>query len=182
MLEILRAIEACGLREVAKPMLQRPLPVLQYEIMTGRCSRNPAADLDAETVLKKGPEVQHMAGVKTVDIPQFMRDIDAYSGNCIGYKSRTTSHGFRELAPTVLREWEYSRNVVDRESTRAERNQVTAVDVHAEYLPDRKLHRLGGPTRLPAVVSPERRFTSDTLRAIIEFERRQKSWPQLAEL
>lgn len=100
MLEIRRAIEACGVREVAKPMLQRPLPVVQYEIMTGRCSRNPAAELNAETVLKNGPGVQHMVGVKTVGIPQLMRDIDAYSGNCMGYKSRMTSHGFRELART----------------------------------------------------------------------------------
>ncbi|WP_186143722.1 tyrosine-type recombinase/integrase [Burkholderia gladioli] len=231
MLEILRAIEARGVRETAKRVLQRSRAVFQYGIMTGRCSRNPAADIDAETVLKKGPGVQHMARVKPVEIPQLMRDIEAYSGDRItllalrfmaltfvrtkemitagwaeidekaaewripaermkmrdphivplsrqaletlaelrqlngdkryifysvqgrshisnntmlfalyrmGYKSRMTGHGFRGLAATVLRELGYSRDVVDRQLAHAERNQVTAAYVHAEYLPERR--------------------------------------------
>ncbi|WP_321842710.1 tyrosine-type recombinase/integrase [Burkholderia cepacia] len=231
MLEIVRAIEARGVRETAKRVLQRSRAVFQYGIMTGRCSRNPAADIDAETVLKKGPGVKHMARVKPVEIPQLMRDIAAYSGDRVtqlalrfmaltftrtteminaewdelderaaewrippermkmrdphivplsrqalevlaalrelngnqryvfysvqgrshisnntmlyalyrmGYKSRMTGHGFRGLAATVLRELGYSRDVVDRQLAHAERNQVTAAYVHAEYLPERR--------------------------------------------
>jgi integrase len=233
MLEIVRAIEARGVRETAKRVLQRSRAVFQYGIMTGRCSRNPAADIDAETVLKKGAGVKHMARVKPVEIPQLMRDIAGYEGDVVtrmalsfmaltfvrtteminaewteidetaaewripaermkmrdphivplsrqslellaelrklngneqhvfrsvqgrsrgpisnntmlfalyrmGYKSRMTGHGFRGLAATVLRELGYSRDVVDRQLAHAERNQVTAAYVHAEYLPERR--------------------------------------------
>lgn len=233
MLEILRAIEARGVRETAKRVLQRSRAVFQYGIMTGRCARNPASDIDAETVLKKGAGVKHMARVKPVEIPQLMRDIATYSGDRVtqlalqfmaltfartkemiraewseidekaaewripaermkmrdphivplsrqalevlkdlrdlnggerfifysvqgrsrgpisnntmlfalyrmGYKSRMTGHGFRGLAATVLRELGYSRDVVDRQLAHAERNQVTAAYVHAEYLPERR--------------------------------------------
>jgi len=231
MLEIIRAIEARGVRETAKRLLQRSRAVFQYAIMTGRCTRNPSADIDAETILKKGPGVQHMARVKPLEIPQLMRDIAAYPGEPVtrlalelmaltfvrtkemiraqwaefdetaavwrippdrmkmrdphivplsgqslavlmqlrqingdrphvfysvhgrapisnntmlfalyrmGYKSRMTGHGFRGLAATVLRELGYSRDVVDRQLAHAERNQVTAAYVHAEYLPERR--------------------------------------------
>lgn len=231
MLEIVRLVEARGVRETAKRILQRSRAVFQYGIMTGRCSRNPAADIDAETVLKRGPGVQHMARVKVLEIPQLMRDIAAYDGEIVtrlalqfmaltfarttemihlewteideraaewrvpaermkmrdphivplsrqalaifeqlksfngaerhvfysvqgrgpisnntmlyalyrmGYKSRMTGHGFRGLAATVLRELGYSRDVVDRQLAHAERNQVTAAYVHAEYLPERR--------------------------------------------
>ncbi len=56
----------------------------------------------------------------------------------MGYKSRMTGHGFRGLAATVLRELGYSRDVVDRQFAHAERNQVTAAYVHAEFLPERR--------------------------------------------
>ncbi|RQS07561.1 DUF4102 domain-containing protein [Burkholderia sp. Bp9002] len=231
MLSIVREVEARGVRETAKRILQRSRAVFQYGIMTGRCSRNPAADIDAQTVLKKGPGVQHMARVKAAEIPQLMRDIDAYQGDLVtrlalrlmaltfvrttemiraewsefdeaaaewrvppermkmrdphivplsrqaldvlaqlraingqhrfvfysvqgrshisnntmlyalyrmGYKSRMTGHGFRGLAATALRELGFGRDVVERQMAHAERNQVTAAYVHAEYLPERR--------------------------------------------
>ncbi|KGR93238.1 tyrosine-type recombinase/integrase [Burkholderia sp. ABCPW 111] len=231
MLAIVRAVEARGVRETAKRILQRSRAVFQYGIMTGRCTRNPAADIDAQTVLKKGPGVQHMARVKATEIPQLMRDIDAYQGDLVtrlalrfmalsfvrtaemiraewpefnedaaewrvpaermkmrdphivplsrqalgvlaelrainghhrfvfysvqgrshisnntmlyalyrmGYKSRMTGHGFRGLAATALRELGFIRDVVERQMAHAERNQVTAAYVHAEYLPERR--------------------------------------------
>lgn len=97
MLEILRAVEARGVRETAKRVLQRSRAVFQYGIMTGRCSRNPASDIDAETVLKKGPGVQHMARVKPVEIPQLMRDIAAYQGDVV------TRLALRFMALTFVR-------------------------------------------------------------------------------
>ncbi|MBU9693926.1 integrase arm-type DNA-binding domain-containing protein [Burkholderia multivorans] len=231
MLSIVREVAARGVRETAKRILQRSRAVFQYGIMTGRCSRNPAADIDAQTVLKKGPGVQHMARVKATEIPQLMRDIDAYQGDLVtrlalrlmaltfvrttemiraewsefdeaaaewrvpaermkmrdphivplsrqaldvlaqlralngqhrfvfysvqgrshisnntmlyalyrmGYKSRMTGHGFRGLAATALRELGFGRDVVERQMAHAERNQVTAAYVHAEYLPERR--------------------------------------------
>ncbi|CAB3781997.1 tyrosine-type recombinase/integrase [Paraburkholderia fynbosensis] len=257
MLEILRAIEARGVRETAKRVMQRSRAVFQYGIMTGRCSRNPAADIDVETVLKKGPGVQHMARVKPVEIPQLMRDIAGYPGDVVtrlalrfmaltfvrtteminaewtefdektaewripaermkmrdphivplskqalevlgelrklngaekfvfysvqgrsrgpisnntmlfalyrmGYKSRMTGHGFRGLAATVLRELGYSRDVVDRQLAHAERNQVTAAYVHAEYLPERcaMMQRWGDYLDAAAAAIPRVAFTA----------------------
>ncbi|WP_429497428.1 tyrosine-type recombinase/integrase [Robbsia andropogonis] len=228
---VLRKVEARGVRETAKRILQRCRAVFQYGIMTGRCPRNPASDIDSRVVLKKGPAVQHMARVKAVELPQLMRDIAAYDGEAVtrlalelmaltfvrttelieatwdefdtkkaewripaermkmrtphivplstqalavieqlraingdrpfvfqstqgrkpisnntmlyglyrmGYKSRMTGHGFRGLAATALREMGYSRDLVDRQLAHAERNQVTAAYVHAEYLPERR--------------------------------------------
>jgi hypothetical protein len=83
MLEILRAVEARGVRETAKRVLQRSRAVFQYGIMTGRCVRNPAADIDAETVLKKTAGVRHMARVKPIEVPQLMRDVADYQGTSL---------------------------------------------------------------------------------------------------
>lgn len=231
LVQLIRTIEARGVRETAKRILQRCRSVFQYGIMTGRCTRNPASEIDSAVVLKKGPAVQHMARVKAIELPQLMRDIGAYDGEPVtrlalelmaltfvrtgeliratwdeidvslaewripaermkmhtphivplsrqalaiveqlrtfngardfvfyspqsrkhisnntmlyalyrmGYKSRMTGHGFRGLAATALREMGYSRDVVDRQLAHAERNQVTAAYVHAEYLLERR--------------------------------------------
>ncbi|MGF6570910.1 integrase [Paraburkholderia sp. GAS333] len=39
MLDILRTIEARGVRETAKQLMQRSRAIFQYGIVTGRCSR-----------------------------------------------------------------------------------------------------------------------------------------------
>lgn len=228
---MLRAVEARGVRETAKRILQRTRAVFQYGIMTGRCTRNPASDVDAQVILKKGPAVQHMARIRPLELPTLMRDIAAYEGEPVtrlalelmaltfvrtaeligatwqefdedakewripasrmkmktphivpltrqamsvleqlreingarefvfhspqgrkpisnntmlyalyrmGYKSRMTGHGFRGLAATTLREMGYARDLVDRQLAHAERNQVTAAYVHAEFLQDRR--------------------------------------------
>ncbi len=107
MLEIVRAIEARGVRETAKRVLQRSRAVFQYGIMTGRCTRNPAADIDAETVLKKGAGVKHMARVKPVEIPQLMRDIADYQGDFV------TSLALGFMALTFARTMEMDQCGVD---------------------------------------------------------------------
>lgn len=103
MLTIVREIEARGVHETAKRILQRSRAVFQHGIMTGRCSRNPAADIDAQTVLKKGPGVQHMARVKATEIPQLMHDIDAYQGDLV------TRLALRVMALTFVRTTEMIR-------------------------------------------------------------------------
>lgn len=57
--------------------------------MTGRCTRNPAADIDAETVLKKSAGVQHMARVKATEIPQLMHDIDEFTRLALRFMVQT---------------------------------------------------------------------------------------------
>lgn len=49
-----------------------------------------------------------------------------------------TGHRFRGPAATALRELGFGREVVERQIAHAERNQVTAAYVPAEYLPERR--------------------------------------------
>ncbi|MES2215295.1 MAG: integrase arm-type DNA-binding domain-containing protein [Pseudomonadota bacterium] len=56
----------------------------------------------------------------------------------MGYHSRTTAHGFRATASTILNEHGFSSDVIERQLAHAERNKVRASCNHAEYLPERK--------------------------------------------
>ncbi|KWR80321.1 MULTISPECIES: tyrosine-type recombinase/integrase [Cupriavidus] len=79
-LDMLKKIEARGVRETTKRVLQRMRAVFQYGIVYGLCDRNPATDIDSDVVLKAAP-VQHMARVTLGEMPQLLRDIDAYEGD-----------------------------------------------------------------------------------------------------
>lgn len=52
LLNMLRKIEARGVRDTTKRILQRVRAVFQYGILYGACDRNPAADIDSATALK----------------------------------------------------------------------------------------------------------------------------------
>lgn len=62
----------------------------------------------------------------------FLRAIDV-----MGYKGRTTGHGFRSTASTILNEIGFRREVIERQLAHAERDTVRAAYNHAEYLPER---------------------------------------------
>lgn len=79
-LELLKKVEARGVRDTAKRVLQRMRAVFQYGIVYGLCDRNPATDIDSEVVLKQAP-VQHQARVPLAELPQLLRDIDGYEGD-----------------------------------------------------------------------------------------------------
>jgi integrase len=81
-LDLLKKIEARGVRETTKRVLQRMRAVFQYGIVYGVCDRNPATDIDidSEAVLKSAP-VQHMARVSLAELPQLLRDIEGYEGD-----------------------------------------------------------------------------------------------------
>ncbi len=74
-LDLLRIIEARGVRDTTKRVLQRMRAVFQYGIVFGACDRNPAADIDSAAALKTVP-VKHMARVSAAELPQLLRDID----------------------------------------------------------------------------------------------------------
>ena len=57
----------------------------------------------------------------------------------LGYKGRTTAHGFRSVASTILNERGYKADVIERQLAHAERNQIRAAYNHAEYLGERKI-------------------------------------------
>ncbi len=81
-LDVLRKVEARGVRDTTKRILQRMRAVFQYGIIYGLCDRNPAADIDSASALKSEP-VKHQARVSTVELPQLLRDIDAYEGDAV---------------------------------------------------------------------------------------------------
>ena len=56
----------------------------------------------------------------------------------MGYHSRTTAHGFRATASTILNEHGYAPDVIERQLAHTERNKVRASYNHAEYLPERR--------------------------------------------
>lgn len=56
----------------------------------------------------------------------------------MGYHSRTTGHGFRSTASTILNEHGFRPDVIERQLAHGERNAVRAAYNHAEYLADRR--------------------------------------------
>jgi len=56
----------------------------------------------------------------------------------MGYHSRTTGHGFRATASTVLNENGFAPDVIERQLAHIERNKVRAAYNHAQYLPERR--------------------------------------------
>jgi hypothetical protein len=99
--------------------------------MTGRCSRNPAADIDVETVLKKGAGVKHMARVKAVEIPQLTKDIAAYSGD------RVTQLALQFMALTFVRTTE----MINAAWTEIEEKDAQMADSSRAYEDARSAHR-----------------------------------------
>ena len=55
----------------------------------------------------------------------------------IGYHDRATMHGFRSTASTILNENNYRSDVIEKQLSHGERNNVRAAYNHAEYLPER---------------------------------------------
>jgi integrase len=57
----------------------------------------------------------------------------------MGYKGRTTGHGFRAMASTILNEsGKFERDVIERQLAHQERNRVRAAYDHSEHLPKRR--------------------------------------------
>jgi integrase len=56
----------------------------------------------------------------------------------MGYHSRTTGHGFRSTASTILNEHGFRADVIERQLAHTERNTVRAAYNHAQYLPERR--------------------------------------------
>ena len=76
-----------------------------------------------------------------------------YAMHHMGYKSKSTVHGFRGTASTILNENKFRPDVIERQLAHGERNKVRASYNHAQYLPERKemmqwwadyLEKLGG--------------------------------------
>lgn len=69
---------------------------------------------------------------KTMSENTFLRAIDV-----LGYKGKTTGHGFRSVASTILNEHQYRGDIIERQLAHAERDSVRKAYNFAEYLPER---------------------------------------------
>jgi len=56
----------------------------------------------------------------------------------MGYHTRTTAHGFRSTASTILNENEFRGDVIERQLAHCERDAVRAAYNHAQYLAERR--------------------------------------------
>jgi integrase len=57
----------------------------------------------------------------------------------MGYHSRTTGHGFRHTASTILNESGlFSGDAIERQLAHVQGNKVRGAYNHAEYLPERR--------------------------------------------
>jgi len=56
----------------------------------------------------------------------------------MGYRGRTTTHGFRSTASTILHENRFPSDVIEIQLSHAERNEVKASYNFAKYLPERR--------------------------------------------
>jgi integrase len=95
LLALLRKVEARGTIETAHKVARACGQVFRYGIASGRCERNPAADLRG--ALKGRPKPKHMAALPASELPTFLRKIDQYDGET------QTRLALRLLALTFVR-------------------------------------------------------------------------------
>ncbi len=78
LLPLLRKVEGRGTLVTAHKVLRACGQAFRYAIATGRCDRNPAADLRG--ALKALPRPKHMAALPASELPSFLRKIEEYDG------------------------------------------------------------------------------------------------------
>jgi integrase len=79
-LSTLRVIENKGTLETARIVMQMCGQIFMYAIATGRAERNPVPDLRGAL---KTPVVKHHPHLKAVELPEFLKKLEAYHGNLI---------------------------------------------------------------------------------------------------
>ena len=79
LLGALRGIEVRGTIESAHKVARACGQVFRFAIVSGRCDRNPAADLRG--ALKAKPKAKPMAALAVDDLPDLLTGIDSYDGD-----------------------------------------------------------------------------------------------------
>jgi integrase len=77
LLVVLGKIESRGSHEIRQRVQQRASAVFRYGIATGKCLRDPAADLRGAFT---APKAQHYAALTEKEFPDFLRKIANYEG------------------------------------------------------------------------------------------------------
>jgi integrase len=90
-------------------------------------------------------ELEKLAGEREFIFPNQQNPATCMSENTMlyalyrmGYHSRTTGHGFRSTASTILNERGFRADVIERQLAHSESNSVRAAYNHAQYLPERR--------------------------------------------
>jgi integrase len=78
-LQMLRKIESRGSISMAARVKEHCSQVFRFAIVSGKCSRDPTADLRG--ALQPAPPVKHRTVVEFKELPQLLRDIDNYHGD-----------------------------------------------------------------------------------------------------
>lgn len=78
-LAIIRKVEARGALDVSRRIKQTIGAVFRFAVAEGWHSGNPAADISP--ALRAKPKVVHFAALKEPDLPEFLRNLDAYDGD-----------------------------------------------------------------------------------------------------
>jgi integrase len=79
LLACVRQIEARQAPEMARRVLQMASAIFRYAVASGRCPRDPAADLRGALAAPR--PVRRRAALKPAELPQFMRQLAAYTGD-----------------------------------------------------------------------------------------------------
>lgn len=94
-LACIRKIEQRDAPEMARRVLQMASNIFRYGVATGRCPRNPAADITG--ALESPKAVKHRPSLKPGELPEFMRRLAAYDGH------ERTRLGLELIAHTMVR-------------------------------------------------------------------------------
>ncbi len=81
--------------------------------------------------------MEHLFPNRTKPVTYMSENTMLYAIYRLGYHSRTTAHGFRSTASTILNEYGFMPDVIERQLAHSERNKVRASYNHAQYLPER---------------------------------------------
>ena len=90
-------------------------------------------------------QARAISGHRPFVFPSRTRPRDCMSENTMlfavyrmGYQNRTTVHGFRATASTILNEMGYKADVIERQLAHVERKKSRKAYNHAQYLPERR--------------------------------------------
>lgn len=94
LLRTMRKIEAKGIHETSMKVLQSCGAVFRYGIVTGRCDRNPAADLRGALTR---PNSTPQAALTAQELPEFLKTLNKYQGH------RLTKFAIKLIVLTFVR-------------------------------------------------------------------------------
>lgn len=172
MLVLLRRPESLGKLETTQRLKQRCGQVFRYGIGTGRCDRDPTADLRG--VLTTA-HVQHHASITHKPaVGQLMRDIDGFTGQLVT-KCALRLSALTFVRPGELRQWEWSELAPDGSEWRIPGEKMKMGITHivplshqARALLD-ELRPLTGRGRyvFPSLRGPSRPMSENTINAAL---------------